>query len=153
MLKYLLIILTVTQLSKCNRTIQNENPPVVKVYRATSQQWSGGAHGSGKGTNYQFFLPAADTALTFDSAWVDGYRLALKRFSSVKNKDTLIIQASAFFSDGGRNGDEKKTTPDAASIPSDKIKCTAVLRFRFNKNAPNEYCVTVIQVLPRLNYP
>ena len=153
MIKFLLLILSVTQMSKCNNTKQLTPSPLLKVYRATSQAWSGGVVGSGKGINYQFYLPAADTVYAFDSAWVDGYRLALKRFSSTENKDTLILQASAFFSTRNFDGDQKTMSPDLAPLPAEKIKCAALLRYQLNKDQAIEYCVTVIQILPRINYP
>ena len=146
-------MLTVTQLSKCNKSISENNSPVVTVYRATSQHWTGGAIGSGKGIYYQFYLPAADSVYRFDSAWVDGYRLSVKRVSSVANSDTLILQANAFFSNEGFGNQSKSSQPDSVILPDDKKNCAAVIRYNFHGKLSAEFCVTKVQVLPRLNYP
>ncbi len=140
-------------MSKCNRNLQSDNFPLMKIYRATSQKWSGGVAGSGKGIYYQFYLPAADSALTFDSVWVDGYRLSLKRYSSVENKDTFILQADAYFTAGSFDANTKPSGPDMEQLPSDKIKCAGLMRYKFRNSLPVEYCIPIIEKLPPLNYP
>ena len=135
MLKYIFILLTVTQASNCHQP-SGKTKKEIKFHYATSQIWVGGNMGSGKGTNYQFFLSPVDTSYQFDSAWVNGYRLPVKINSELSTTDTLVLDAAAFFADSGPQapeGNKKKKGPDEALKP-----CCAdskvVLRYFLNGN-------------------
>ncbi len=154
MIKYLLIILTVTQMSKCNQQGSVKSKPEMKIYYGTSQSWSGGAMGSGKGTNYRFYISRSDSTIAFDSVWVNGYRLALKKRNDFSSKDTLVFDATAFFPGSKPNAPEgvpEKKGP----VESLKPCCDDalfVIRFIFD-NDKDFLSSSSLRILPRINYP
>lgn len=97
MIKYLLIILIVTQMDKCNQQDSVKSKSDLKIYYGTSQSWSGGAMGSGRGTNYRFYISRADSTIAFDSVWVNGYRLALKKEMTSVQKIHWYLMLQHFF--------------------------------------------------------
>lgn len=134
MIKYLLMLLTVTQATTCNRNNPAKNIKTVDFHYATSQTWVGGAMGSGKGINYQFFLTAVDTDYSFDSAWVNGYRLAVNHNSELSGNDTLVLDAAAFFPGQGPKAPEGNATkkgPDESPKPCCEDS-KVVIRYSYN---------------------
>lgn len=157
--KYLLVILAITQMIQCHRGVGGEKTDNggdktihVEVYRATSQQWVGGAVGSGKGIKYRFYLPIEDDVFDFDSVWVAGYRLEAKKLIDELNPDTLIVTANLFIGGDapGLNGNRPSSSVKAEQkfFPT----CTAVLRFIEKSGAAALTCANNIVVLPKLNY-
>ncbi len=154
MIKYLLVLLTVTQISKCNQSTTSTSKPELKIYYGTAQSWSGGAMGSGKGTNYLFYLTQADSVYSFDSIWINGYRLALNKRNDYSSKDTLVLSASAFFP-GNRpyapEGAIEKKGPDQEAKPCCE-ESTFVIRYILTGNKIF-LSSTSLKILPKLNYP
>ncbi len=154
MMKYLLVLLTISQMSKCRQPNTNSSTHELKIYFGTAQSWSGGAVGSGRGTNYLFYLAPADSAYRFDSVWVNGYRLALKKRNDYSSKDTLVLSATLFFT--GNNpesteGNSKKSIPDESIKPCcDDASFVIRNIFYGNKNFLSS---TSLKILPKLNYP
>ncbi len=142
-------------MDRCNHPTQtNSSKPELKIYYGTSQSWSGGAIGAGKGTNYRFYLSATDSTYGFDSVWINGYRLALKKRNDYSSGDTLVLDALAFFP-GSRpiapEGSSEKKGAEEAAMP-----CCAgasfVIRYIFNNNK-DHLTSDELKILPRINYP
>ena len=105
---YLLAILFET----CDQTLPTA------VIHATSQSWSGGAAGSGHGTNYYIYLRGGDVVnFEFDSLWVNNKRLVAEIRTKESNSDTTIVYA----------GDVVRgIVPDGENVPL--VPCTGSLR-------------------------
>lgn len=62
---------------------------------ATSQAWSGGAAGSGRGTNYEITVGIhVATDYTFDSLWVNERRVKVEVNQRKSNGDSLVLSAT-----------------------------------------------------------
>ncbi len=136
MIKYLLILLTVTQASKCNRTSDKSQTNEIKFHYGTSQTWVGGNMGSGKGTNYHLYISPVDSTFQFDSVWVNGYRLEVKRNTELSTNDTLVLNAAAFFPGSGPKapeGNYARKNPDEAPPPC-CADAKVVIRYFLNGN-------------------
>ncbi|GDX52532.1 hypothetical protein LBMAG27_15790 [Bacteroidota bacterium] len=154
MIKYLLLILTITKMSQCNQTTSNSPKHELKIYFATAQSWSGGAMGSGKGTNYLFYLSPPDSSYSFDSVWVNGYRLSLKKRNDYSSKDTMVLAATAFFpgsKPAAPEGETEKKGPDEAVKPC-FVDASIVIRY-FSNNTKFYLSSSSLKVLPKINYP
>ncbi len=93
-MKNLLLVIWLLYFSATCKQIGTK--PDLIFINATSQDWSGGAAGSGQGTNYNFYFIKKSVSVTCDSVWVNGFVLPVKSFLK-PNNDTLRITASAFF--------------------------------------------------------
>lgn len=84
----LLMVLIATEKS-CSK--QDQLP----LLKATSQAWSGGAAGSGRGTNYEIWLQVKDMKeYTFDSLWVQDKRLPVEVNERRSNADSLLVTST-----------------------------------------------------------
>ncbi len=62
---------------------------------ATSQAWSGGAAGSGRGTNYEITVGIhIATGYTFDSLWVNERRVKIEVNERKSSGDSLVLSAT-----------------------------------------------------------
>lgn len=154
MIKYLLLLLTITKMSQCNQPTSNSPKHELKIYFVTAQSWSGGAMGSGRGTNYLFYLSPADSFYSFDSVWVNGYRLSLKKRTDYSSKDTLVLTATAFFP-GSKpappEGSAERKGPDEAVKPC-CADASIVIRY-FSDGNKFFLSSSALKILPKLNYP
>lgn len=154
MIKYLLILLSISQMSKCNQQTSNSKKNELKIYFGTAQSWSGGAMGSGRGTNYLFYLSPVDSSYSFDSVWVNGYRLHLEKRNDYSSKDTMVLYARAFFPGTRPNapeGEIEKKGPDEAVKPCCE-ESTFAIRYIYNNNKIF-LTSSSLKILPKLNYP
>jgi hypothetical protein len=93
-MKYILLLLLISAQQTCEKKL-GQGLPVIK---ATSQRWTGGAAGSGHGTYYRIYLhmnPAEQ--ITFDSLWVNNYRIPVEYKSNESFNDTMVLAAEEFY--------------------------------------------------------
>jgi hypothetical protein len=112
-MKYLLISLIFLASEKsCDS--QNQLPFV----KATSQNWSGGAAGSGHGTYYNIYL-AMDISpdFTFDSLWVNNKRLAVSLKPNQLPNDTLVLSSNDMSGMIRNPNDLNKSQEEIQAIP------------------------------------
>jgi hypothetical protein len=83
----LLLVFTIVTEKGCP---QQDNLIILK---ATSQNYSGGAAGSGYGTYYKIYLPKTDTTFSFDSLWVNEKRIKVEIVKKESGGDTTVIYA------------------------------------------------------------
>jgi hypothetical protein len=87
----LFVLIVVTNSNSCDQSL------TLPVIKATSQQWSGGAAGSGRGVYYTIYLGKISQAdFVFDSLWVDGKRLPVAIKPNLSGSDTLVLSSTDF---------------------------------------------------------
>jgi hypothetical protein len=138
----LFVLLSTNQ--QCNQSEQ------LKLLKATSQSWSGGAAGF-RGTYYNiYFEMAVKTDYTFDSLWVDGKRLPIGIKPSKAN-DTLTLLANDKMGVRmpGTDVDPSKSVEDKFPIPSN---AEGVLGY-FYKGTRKYLAIPSFEKLKPLAYP
>ncbi len=91
---YLFMMIMLSGAKGCDSQ-QPSNKNELPVVKTTSQAWSGGAAGSGRGMYYTIYLIMNNTDdYTFDSLWVQGKRFAVTRKPSNSPMDTVILSVT-----------------------------------------------------------
>ena len=86
------ILMLLVLLSTEKSCDQQESLPLLA---ATSQAWSGGAAGSGRGTNYEITVGIhIATGYTFDSLWVNERRVKIEVNERKSSGDSLVLSAT-----------------------------------------------------------
>jgi hypothetical protein len=130
------------------------------VISSTSQNWAGGAAGSGSGTNYSFTVTfKCSINLVFDSVWVGGGN-SLDLFNSISvemdseysytKNETLSLSASQYYpGEYDRNIGliKVKESPPPINYQGD-----ALIKFYVNGQT-FYYAVQGMKSLPDINYP
>lgn len=128
----------------------------IRLTEATSQEWMGGAPGSGRGINYvvKFIIPK-NINVEADSMWVNQKVLKLKTVRQ-QNNDTLVLKATEFISlphpkknMESQNNEVKKELP---VTPPQKIKGAALLRYFIN-NKPYYFTIKEFKQMTTISYP
>ncbi len=89
MKSFLILIVFISATKGCEK----EQP--LPLTAATSQAWSGGAAGSGRGINYTIYLNMKSSAdYAFDSLWVQDKRLPVAVDVRLSSGDTLVLTAT-----------------------------------------------------------
>ncbi|MBK9732999.1 MAG: hypothetical protein IPO83_17235 [Chitinophagaceae bacterium] len=108
----LMLLVLLTSEKTCG---QQEQLPLLK---ATSQAWSGGAAGSGRGTNYEIFLGIHNSAdYTFDSLWVQERRIKVEVNERKSTGDSLILAATDMTQSIRNMQDMNKAAEEVQPIP------------------------------------
>lgn len=134
------------------------------VYNAKSQGWSGGAYGSGSGTNYSFSVRfKKDVSIRIDTVWFGDephYLNCIKQAGSlleisVQKGDSILYTGSIYYP-GERDKiygldleSEKKVI---TKNPCPDVKCSALIQFRVN-GKKYYYPVKNIEGLPSTECP
>jgi hypothetical protein len=128
------------------------------VTSASSQGWSGGAAGSGGGTNYTFILSfLKDVEITFDSVWLGGgdalylYGDNSLNALSFKKGNTCTLYSSIYYQ-GERELYTLKSEIETSSHPPVFYKGKALIRFKIN-NEVYYYAVEEMKILTPIPYP
>jgi hypothetical protein len=157
-------ILFVIMLLLCGLLSAQVDKSYFDVYYSTNQSWSGGAAGSGSGTNYTFCVRfKKDMRICLDTIWFGDapyYLYCSKYVASVKEvsvqKGDSNSYTSSIYYPGERDvmykldlGSEKKTI---TKNPCPNVKCAALIQFYVN-GVKYFYPVNNIVELAPIAYP
>lgn len=149
-MKYFLLFTLFFDVKKCYHKV-----PAPTLLTATSQHWSGGAAGSGHGTNYNFYFKNSTAwGYVFDSVWLNDRRLVVTTSPTVKG-DTLLLSAERFFK--GELQFHQQQTIDSTEeqtvlFPVMNYDGAAIIGYWFN-GVRGYIAVKDFVYLPALNYP
>lgn len=130
----------------------------IAFIESTSQNWSGGAAGSGRGVNY-IIKVKADTGLkvTADSIWLNEKRLVVRLYRNESN-DTITLKAMEYFPDHQREKNIRQQQSEFPDKESGKIKSpvpfkgVALLRY-FIDEKEKYFIVKEFKIQPAIYYP
>jgi hypothetical protein len=148
-MKKLLIVLWCLYFSAtCKQGVSTSDLIFVK---AASQGWSGGAAGSGRGVNYNFYFIVKTPSITCDSVWVDGLVMPVKQ-NIISNTDTIRLSAEAYYRGSiGPKGNRTPTAPQKENPPI-ITKGAAIISYTSGKSKKYVIVPTVSR-LKDMNYP
>ena len=134
-------------------------PEPVRIIDATSEAWSGGVRGSGRGVNYRIkvVVNRSSNLLQFDSLWVGdrGYDVQASRpfpfqvNDGYKRNDTVILYAKMYQA-SNRDGD-LIPLPDSPKPPID-YEGDALVSY-WLRGERYFKVVNTLRALPRVDYP
>ncbi|HUM45655.1 MAG TPA: hypothetical protein PLD84_01930 [Chitinophagales bacterium] len=126
-MKYLLFLIFLSAEKSCD--VKDQLP----LIKATSQAWSGGAAGSGRGTYYNIYLGLKNTSdYTFDSLWVQERRLPVTIKENKTAGDTLLLTVNDMTQTIRNIGDLNKPVEDVVPVPFPiTAKAEAVLGYHY----------------------
>ena len=148
-LKILLVMALLLSAGKgCNPSAQ------LPVAKATSQAWSGGAAGSGRGINYAIYIPVKWTEdYTFDSLWVKEKRLPIDLDKRLSVGDTIVLTATDLTQSIRNIGDIDTFQDEVKPVPLPVSgSAEAVLGYHF-KGEQHYLLIESWTVLKPLYYP
>ncbi len=112
-MKYLLMLMVFLSAEKsCDK---QQSLPLIS---ATSQAWSGGAAGSGRGVNYEIVLGIQNQPdYTFDSLWVNERRVRVEVNERKSAGDSLVLSATDMSQSIRNMQDYEKQAEEVKPIP------------------------------------
>lgn len=148
---------------------QNNSTPVVsvandgiKLIKATSQKWAGGARGSGTGTyyNFVFISQMPSSQMKIDEVWIgQKYFAAIQSASPIFNTPNFKAEDSVFIKvndiipgEINRNMYSQDSVKKFNTPPPMQYNGVALIGYLEN-NVRRYLVVNSFKELPRLNYP
>ena len=148
-MKKLLVLSWLLYFSATCKQVPTE--PQLIFINANSQGWSGGAMGSGHGTNYNFYFINKGAAVTCDSVWINGFVLPVKQTVNSKS-DTVHVSAMAFYRGSVGPQDNRAAVEPKKENPPIPVKGTALISYKSGKGVKYIEAPVVKQLTP-LAYP